>query len=90
MDLPRLRIELEGISRTVQHLLNEDMAGLSDMIKAELETQLTSETVQLKIAKAVGTCIDTAINEITSNYQLKVALSGIIADSVIKRLEDDK
>jgi len=87
-EIPRLRIELDGIKQSVIHMFNQNNEELNNMIIAEFDKQLTSEFVQLEINKAVSECIRKSISGVTSDWNLQQAITRMISDNIAELIKD--
>jgi len=86
----RIRIELEGVKQSVQHMFNQNNEELNKMVMDEIDRQLQLEWVQDKIRWSVESCIKEAIDDISNNYRLKSAITGLIGKSIEKLIKEPK
>lgn len=87
-EIPRLRIELEGIKATVAHMFAQNQDALLEMISETLERTLNQEWIQEEINREVENCIRKAIADVSNNYNLRSAITNMVADQVDKLLSE--
>ena len=86
MNLPVLRIELEGIKQNIAHMFNQNNDELNKMVQETIESQLTEDWVQGEINQAVRSCMKSAIEDIANNWKLKNAITELMVDSIEKTI----
>lgn len=86
-EIPRLKIEIEGIKRNIVHAFNQNDKELSIMVMKTIEETLNAEWVQNEINHAVNLCIKNAIADISNNYTLKSSITSLISESISKLVE---
>ena len=88
-NIPRIRIELDGVRQTVQHMFGQSSDEFKQLILDEIEKQLTTEFIQAEIARAVSGCLKSAIYDMTNNYNLKCAITSELSDAVVKVINNE-
>ena len=89
MQLPVLRIELEGVKQNVAHMFAQNNDELNKMVQETIAAKLTEEWVQTEINRAVDNCIKSAIKDIADNWKLKNAITNLMVDSIEKTISKD-
>jgi len=84
MNIPTIRIELQGIRETVQAMFAGSNNELTERITETLERTITEDWVQSRINEEVAKCINKAISNLSDSYTLQTALTKII----VERLEN--
>lgn len=87
-DIPRLRIELEGVRATVATMLAHHNDDINKMVISSLNEQLTQEWVQTEIDQAVVQLLRKSISEISSNWELKQAITKLVGEAIAKMVND--
>ncbi len=89
MQLPVLRIELEGVKQNIAHMFSKNNDELNKMVQETIASQLTEEWVQGEINQAVRDCMKSAIEDIANNWKLKNAITELMVDYIEKIISKD-
>lgn len=87
MDIPRIRIEVEGVRRQVQTMFANWDKEFSEIIQKEIEETLTQEWVMEQIKTEVVNAIHKAIRGISENWEIRKAIENVVNDAVLKIVE---
>ncbi len=87
-ELPRLRIELEGVRQTINHMFGQNQDALLGMVSESLEKTLNQEWVQEQINAEVEKCVRKAISNVSDNHDLRSAITNMVAEQVTKLVAD--
>lgn len=79
---PVIRFDIEGIKSSVMHVFGVHNNEFSQLIQDTIEKTITMEWVEKSVQTAVDDCIKESINQITSNYELKRAITSVITDTI--------
>ena len=82
MNFQRLKIELEGLKTSVQHMFNDHNEELNKYIIEQVNSTLTEEWVKESVKKQVNICVQNAVNDISENWALQSAIKNVIGDHV--------
>jgi hypothetical protein len=89
-DIPRIHIELEGTRRTIQAAFLDHDNDMSKMVQDSIEKTLTKGWVESEIQDQVNKMIRSAIEDITNNYELKRAISDLVANRITEVINGKK
>ncbi len=87
IDVPILRIELEGVRSSVVTMLQDRNDELNKMIAQEIDATLKLEWVQEKISYVVKEMIGKAIDKVSNNYQLQDAIASLVSNAVTEMVQ---
>ena len=87
LDMPKIRIELEGISRTVQHMFATHNDELNTIICEKLDKTLNKDWVKNIIGEEVEKLVRKSVPNIRNNYQLRDAIENLVADNLTKLID---
>jgi hypothetical protein len=85
--IPRIRIEMEGIRAGVIHHMGQHNDEFNDMVKDALDRTLTEEWVKASIQDAVNKTVQSAINGLGDNWELKQAVSNALGKALSRMVE---
>ncbi len=88
-DIPTIRVQLDGVRRTIQHCFADSDSELSKMVQNTIEKTITEEWVQYEINKEVRLCLDKAIASLSNNYTIQKMLEKLISESIQAILDKD-
>ena len=83
MDIPRIRVELEGVRRAVMSMLSEN-DELEQLVNETIRARITDDWVKGEIERAVESCISKAISGIADNYEVQ----NIIRQAIVIGLKE--
>jgi phospholipid N-methyltransferase len=86
MDVPIIKIELEGLRKQISTALMSNNNEFDKMISEAIEKSFTVETIQHKIDMQVAKALDNAIDCLGSSLPVR----EIIEDIVVKSLEQKR
>ena len=86
-DLIKVRLELEGIKHTIIHAFSSSQEEISDMVSKSLDEILKPEIMQRTVNDAVTKCVYSAIDELSTNYEVKKAIQSFIAKQLTQYLD---
>lgn len=87
MDIPRLRIDLEGVRTSINTMLIQHNDDINKIVIDSLNKQITEDWIQSEIDNAVKIALKKSIEGIATQWELREAISNLIAKSVAKMIE---
>jgi len=87
--LPVLKIEIEAVRTQVSTLLTDRNNEINEHIVKSLKNQLSEDWVIAEIDAAVKRCLKQAIEDISNNYQMRNAITDLVAGIIAKKLSDN-
>ena len=90
MDIPHLRIELQGIKTGIMHTFTQHNDALNQSIIKQIEETITDDWVYQEILRCVNVCINESIQDITSDHHLKRAITAMINKQIMKNFVDNE
>lgn len=84
MDVPVIKIELEGIRKRINHALMTHSGEFDKMIASAIDKSFNIETIQYKIDMQVAKALDNAIDGLTDSYPIKTVMKDIVVRSLEK------
>ncbi len=84
LEIPRIKIELESISKTVQHMFYQSNSDLNKMVCESIDKTLQEDWVKHQVNKEVQKMLNAAIANVANNFALKNAISELIANNITK------
>lgn len=90
IEIPRIKIELEGIKHSVQSMLGSSNDELERMIVQTIDSTLTEDWVREQIQFAVRTCIKEAIDNVATDYRVQRAITEQISLAIEKMVKPKK
>lgn len=88
MNMPILRIELEGIRESVARALVTRNDEINKLILDSLESQLQEEWVIESIDSAVKAQIKKSIDDVSTNWELRMEITRVVSESISKIFSD--
>ena len=90
MNIPRIRLDVEGLKHSVVHCFNEHSLELGKIVQEELDKVLSKESIQKEIENQVLCCVNQAIKNISQNWTLVNHIETEMANQIVKRLKESK
>ncbi len=88
MNIPRIRIEIEGMKESIQQALAVHNEEFNTMIHEAVDKSFTVETIQAKIEMQVAKALDNAIDNLSKSYQVKTIITDIVLQSLVKKRDE--
>lgn len=88
IEIPRIRIELEGVKSVVSSMLTHHNSEINDLITKSIESQINAEWFVEHINVTVKNMLENAVTDMSSNWELRRAISNLVSSSVAKMISD--
>ncbi len=88
MDIPIIKIQVEGMKQSIQNALAIHGKEFNDMISEAVDKSFTVETIKAKIEMQVAKALDNAIDSLSENYQVKTIMKDIVVQSLVKKRDE--
>lgn len=88
MDIPIIRIEIEGMKEKIQQALSVHNIEFNTMIQSAVEKAFNVETIQEKIDRQVEMALDNAIGSLSQDRLIQDALKCFVLNSIVKMNEE--
>ncbi len=89
MNIPIIRLEIEGMKRTLMRALPEHAAEMDASVQAAVEAYCTPENIGAIIEKAVKDALDAAVKEeVRTFFQWSNPGRLAVREAVIKHLDE--
>jgi phospholipid N-methyltransferase len=88
MDVPIIKIELEGLSKQISTALMTHGDEFDKMISEAIEKSFTVETIQHKIDMQVAKALDNAIDCLGSSLPVRQIMEDIVLTSLSKKRDE--
>lgn len=87
MNVPVIRIEIEGVREAIGHALCVHNDEFNTMIKQAVEKAFNFETIQEKIDREVEVALDNSIKTLSGDSLIRDALKCFVLNSIVKMNE---
>ena len=88
MNIPIIKIEIEGMKESIQNALAVHNDEFNIMISNAVDKSFTVETIQAKIEMQVAKALDNAIDGLSEHYQIKTIVKDIVLASLTKKRDE--
>lgn len=88
IEIPRIRIELEGVKSAVSSMLTHHNSEINDLITKSIESQINEEWFVEHINVTVKNMLENAVTDMSSNWELRQAISNLVSSTVAKMISD--
>ena len=89
-NIPIIRVEMEGVRAGVLHHMRLHNAEFDAMIQETLSQTLTEEWVGVSIQENVNQCVQSAIDNLGDNWQLRNAVSNALGEALANMIHPIK
>ena len=87
-EMPKLRIELEGLRQNVAHCFNANNDELNALVIDTIEKTLTAEWVRAEVQKSVNGAVKAAVEDVANDYHLKQALTTHVSEAIASLIKN--
>ncbi len=84
MDIPIIKIEIEGMREKVQYALAVHNDEFNTMIKHAVEKAFNFETIQEKLDREIAIALDNAIKTLSDDSLIRDSLKCFVLNSIVK------
>ena len=88
MDIPIIRIEIQGMKESIQNAVAVHHEEFNTMIHEAVDKSFTVKTIQAKIEMQVAKALDNAIDGLSESYQVKTIVMDIVLRSLEKKRDE--
>jgi hypothetical protein len=88
MEVPILRIEIEGMKRQINAALMGNSEELNKMIAKAIDKSFSVEAIQYKIDMQVAKALDNAIDNLSNCYPVRQIIEDIVVKSLTKKRDE--
>lgn len=86
MNLPIIRLELEGVKQSVAHMLADRGKEINDLIVMSLENTLKEEWIAEQINYEITECVKKSIKNLSNSYTLQSIITDMIEKTISEKL----
>ena len=90
MNIPIIKLEIEGMRQTIQTALTEYALQFDSMVKEALDSYCTEENIKAIIDTTTRNTLNAVIREEVRSFYVHGEGREIIKEAVVKRLSDKK
>ncbi len=85
MEIPIIRIELQGMKESIQQALAVHNDEFNTMISAAVDKAFDVETIQAKIDASVQQCLNDSIEALSGHYRVRELITELVVQSLEKK-----